>query len=496
LSAEEKRVLQDAAVLEKVFWSGGVSSIDGREGESLDGLLHSLERKGFVRRERRSAVEGQVEYGFRHVLVREVAYAQVPRAARAEKHAAAVAWIESLGRADDHAELIAHHCSTALELLRAAGTEPSLEGQDRARLAFRRAADRAFALNAFGPAEQYYAAALEVWPDDYDRPLVVFGLARAEYNLGTGGRRLEEAAEQLLRAELREQAAEAHAIAANAAWHQSEGEEVSRHLEQALALVEPLRASPSKAFVYSEAARQAMLAWRNDEAIEYGRRALELADSLDLPEARVNALNNVGVARFHMGEQEGLADLAQSIELANRVNSPGVARSLHNLSTLTYFVGDCPKSLELEEQAIAAAARFGIAPIWRVSRGMRPAYLIRVGRWDDAAAAIDEVLAEPADTSAAAGMAIEARGWLRTGRGEYAGGVNTQARLKTPPRPWPMDADRASSRRCYRLSDFGPWLSPRRGNSTRPGLSCSKPSSTPLSSAARSGRRLMSSTLG
>ena len=47
--------------------------------------LHALERKEFVRRERRSSVAGETEYAFAHVLVRDVAYAQIPRAARADE---------------------------------------------------------------------------------------------------------------------------------------------------------------------------------------------------------------------------------------------------------------------------------------------------------------------------------------------------------------------------------------------------------------------------
>jgi class 3 adenylate cyclase len=76
LPETEKQLLRDAAVLGKVFWSGGVSADDAAAA------LHALERKGFVRRERRSAVAGDTEYAFRHVLVREVAYGQIPRGAR------------------------------------------------------------------------------------------------------------------------------------------------------------------------------------------------------------------------------------------------------------------------------------------------------------------------------------------------------------------------------------------------------------------------------
>ena len=56
-------------------------------------------RAARVRRagERASSVAGETEYAFRHVLVRDVAYDQIPRAGRAAKHEAAARWIESLG---------------------------------------------------------------------------------------------------------------------------------------------------------------------------------------------------------------------------------------------------------------------------------------------------------------------------------------------------------------------------------------------------------------
>src|SRR5204862_891193 len=72
LPAEEKRVLQDAAVLGKIFWSGGVAVLTGLDEHSLSPALHALVRKGFVRRERRSAVAGESEYAVRHALVRAV----------------------------------------------------------------------------------------------------------------------------------------------------------------------------------------------------------------------------------------------------------------------------------------------------------------------------------------------------------------------------------------------------------------------------------------
>ena len=70
----------------------------GGDGQTSE-RLHSLERKDFIRGERRASVDGEQRFAFRHVLVRDVAYSQIPRAERAAMHVRAADWIEaSAGR--------------------------------------------------------------------------------------------------------------------------------------------------------------------------------------------------------------------------------------------------------------------------------------------------------------------------------------------------------------------------------------------------------------
>jgi len=166
LAPAEKRLLQDAAVIGKVFWPGAVAALGATSGrDELEGYLHGLERRQFVRRERASLVAGETQYAFTHVLVRDVAYGQIPRAARAGQHVAAAGWIESLGRAEDHAEMLSHHYLSALDLARGAGQDTAALAP-RARAALQAAGDRAVALNAFAAAAGSYRAALALWPQD------------------------------------------------------------------------------------------------------------------------------------------------------------------------------------------------------------------------------------------------------------------------------------------------------------------------------------------
>src|SRR5206468_5891770 len=129
---------RDAAVIGKVFWPGAVAALGDRSPFALEEPLHALERKEFVRRERRSAVAGETQYAFLHALVRDVAYGQIPRAQRVDKHRLAAEWIEALSseRSDDRAEMLAHHYREALVLAQAAGVDASaLRGPARTALA-------------------------------------------------------------------------------------------------------------------------------------------------------------------------------------------------------------------------------------------------------------------------------------------------------------------------------------------------------------------------
>ena len=141
LDRDEKELLQDAAVLGRVFWVGGLGTRARRGGgqRSIDS-----ERREFVQRERRSTVAGETEYAFRHALVREVAYEQIPRAQRGDKHRRVADWLETLGRSEDLAELLAHHYIAVLEY-----SEPDAELATGPHARLGEAGDRALALNAY-----------------------------------------------------------------------------------------------------------------------------------------------------------------------------------------------------------------------------------------------------------------------------------------------------------------------------------------------------------
>src|SRR6266516_2470323 len=88
-----RSVLLDSSVVGRTFWRGVLSALRGQR--ELDEALAALEVRDFIRRVPSSRVRGDIEYLFKHILIRDVAYATLPRSLRRERHAAVARYIES-----------------------------------------------------------------------------------------------------------------------------------------------------------------------------------------------------------------------------------------------------------------------------------------------------------------------------------------------------------------------------------------------------------------
>jgi class 3 adenylate cyclase/tetratricopeptide (TPR) repeat protein len=423
LPQEEKTLLQDAAVLGKVFWLGGV--VDARARGAAEAGLHALERKGFVQRARASSVADDTEYTFLHLLVRDVAYGQIPRADRAGKHRHAADWIESLGRPEDHAETLAHHFSSALDLARSSG-RPTDELAERARLALREAGDRASALNAFDAAARSYEAALELWPgEDPERPrlLLSYGTALA---LGheSGYDELANAARDLLKVGDREHAARAEILLADTRWRANQRDSAYEHLQRAVDLVEDMPTSATKARVLSEVSRFHMLGDRAEEAVRIGREALEMATALGLDEIRSHALTNIGTARSHLTDVEGIRDLEESIEISEQIGSPESLRAYNNLFASYATLGLLDQAAAAVRAGLPVADRFGSAgPNARFLRYELLHIAYWEGRWDETLELIEASLSEIGPEHHLSRWSFEMRGRIRLARDDVAGAL-------------------------------------------------------------------------
>ena len=292
----EKALLLDAAVLGKTFWVGALGNGD------VEARLRALQRKEFVRRERRSAVGRETAYAFAHLLVRDVAYAQIPRAERASKHETAARWLESLtDRSEDLAELLVHHYLAAIELMRAAGSDAT-ELVEPALGVLSDAIERALRLNAFARAQQYATTMLGLLgPDDPRRARALLMLAVAESDLGepAAAEHGTEAAQAFAAQGDITGAAEAETFLANAFWQVGRRDDVPCSCGASDCPTRDEPPSRAKAAAFVERSRLAMLAGNSHEAIDVGVDALELARQFADERLEARVLITLGTARGH-----------------------------------------------------------------------------------------------------------------------------------------------------------------------------------------------------
>jgi class 3 adenylate cyclase/tetratricopeptide (TPR) repeat protein len=431
LPAAEKELVRNAAVLGKVFWLGALKAVGGVERPEAEQLLHALERKEFVRRERRASVGGEVEYGFAHLLVRDVAYAQIPRAQRVDKHRLAAEWIELLAadRSEDRADMLAYHYVAALELAEAAGVgTEALSGP--ARRALREAGDRASALAALPTAVGLYSRALELWPaDDPGQPELVLRREEAVYRAGEPAdvEALEAAIERLLEAGEVERAVEGELITAISWWWMGRRDEADTHADRALALVRDAPPSPAKAWTLVERARLFMLAQTGAEAIEVGQEGLKLARELGLQLLEASALITIGITKGTSGDLAGgLEDLERGLDLAIRLKAPQqVQRGYNNLGELKIQNGQLDEVAALYKAARRFSEEFGLPGSLRWIAFQEAAFFFVTGDWDQAERLLDEFLAEVEAGSPHYGesSARPTRARLRHARGDTSGAL-------------------------------------------------------------------------
>jgi class 3 adenylate cyclase/tetratricopeptide (TPR) repeat protein len=104
LAPAERRTIQLGSIFGRSFRGAGIRALE----PGLDGVEDAIERlleKDLVRS------GGADTFGFRHILIREVAYQTLTRAERGRLHAAAAGWLEGLAgdREASLAELIGYH---------------------------------------------------------------------------------------------------------------------------------------------------------------------------------------------------------------------------------------------------------------------------------------------------------------------------------------------------------------------------------------------------
>ena len=189
LDHEHRAVVGRASVIGQTFYRDAVAELSaGADRAAVAGSLTALVRKELVRHAV-SDLAGQDAFRFRHLLLRDAAYAGLPKALRAELHERFARWLEAAAgeRLREHPELLAHHLERAYRLRAELGPVDergrALAGAAAGRLT--QAGRRALALGDMPAVAKLLQRAAELLPADAPgRPEVLVDLGAALLETG------------------------------------------------------------------------------------------------------------------------------------------------------------------------------------------------------------------------------------------------------------------------------------------------------------------------
>jgi class 3 adenylate cyclase/tetratricopeptide (TPR) repeat protein len=396
LSPDRKSMLADAAVVGKVFWAGAIAQMGERDLTEVIETLRELSRKELVRPARRSSIEGEAEYAFWHILARDVAYSQLPRASRTSRHVAAARWIESKApeRVEDLADVLAYHYATALELAQAAGRADQISELEAPALTFLSlAGGRALGLDTAAALSNLERALALAPPGHPERPEALVRYGEAAQQAG----RYSEAAETLEEAvtSFRDRgdvpaAARAMGTLTNVLSRLGDSRQWTLPFE-ALGLLEPLGPSAELVGALSDVAGADGNQGRSDGAIRVADRALDLAEELGL-DRPARALGFRGTARASLGDPGGLQDFRDAIELATEAGKGREVALLHNNFGFQRWSLEGPgASLDVLRDGIAYAKARGITEMLDVLTQTTLDVLVDTGEHDEVLNLADEM---------------------------------------------------------------------------------------------------------
>ncbi len=120
LSQVEKQVLQIASIIGRTFWLQAIVELatDLDIGTVLNTLDVLIQRDFIIETQKhaRIPIEHDRVFSFKHVLIRDAVYNNIPRTRRSQKHAQLALWLENTvaNNTEAFAELLAYHYQQAL----------------------------------------------------------------------------------------------------------------------------------------------------------------------------------------------------------------------------------------------------------------------------------------------------------------------------------------------------------------------------------------------
>jgi predicted ATPase/class 3 adenylate cyclase len=393
LSADERRLLGDAAVLGKTFTPASLSSLTGIDRGRLDELLGGLVRKEVLglQSDPRSPEHGQ--YGFLQDMLRHVSYETLPKQERRAKHLAAAAQLGAALSEDEVVEVVASHLVEAYRLDPDAADAAAL--REQAYQALQRAGGRASSLGASAEARRYFEQAADLADGPVDQASALFRAGEMAAAAGA----TDQVAPLFERAiALYEQAGDTHAAARVSSWlalaeHQAgRPEHGIERMERAYEVVGADEEDADLALLLTRLASAHWFAGNLERAEELNERALDIAEALSLPEMLIRGWINR--ARLVMPRRPEEARSLQELSLEIAVQNDllwQVGHAHFNLSDTGFQRDRYLESLGHLEQGLELTRRVGSRTFeWFALSEMTYA-LTMLGRWDEALARLAEI---------------------------------------------------------------------------------------------------------
>ncbi|HEU4354041.1 MAG TPA: tetratricopeptide repeat protein [Actinomycetota bacterium] len=387
LPEDEKAVLQDAAVIGRVFWVGAVAELTGRAIAEVRDALGRLRVKEIVVPHEPSSFSDELEFSFRHNLLRDGAYESLPKSLRADKHAGVARWAEHRAgdRADEIAELIATHLLEALRYLDELGeTGERRDGLRRSALRWTQAAgSRTSALWLRSEATRWFRET-ERLADELDVPAAErVGMIRAHMD---------------------------------ASWATDPITETERVLRRAIDIFTELDDPVGLGWAWAHLVIPMLLQSRDAEAEAAGRTAIEILEPLGESPELADALHRLGWYLWRRGRTEEAEPLARrAVEMSVRVDAKLVhAESMETLAVCLYQTGRTEEAIVAGEEAYRLAKEVGdFSALMRAYNNL-PSVLL------DAASDFrrgEEILHEGLEIAQRAGS-LSHQGWLTGSLGD------------------------------------------------------------------------------
>ena len=387
LTADERRLVEDGAVLGKTFTKHGLTALTGVSEDELEPLLAGLLRKEIlsVQADPRSPERGQ--YAFLQDIVKRVAYETLSLRDRKAKHLAAAGFLlGAAGDEDEFVEVVAAHYVDALE---AAPEAPDAgEIRDRAREMLVRAAERAGSLAAHAEAQRSFERAAELSED----PLEQAGLHERAGVMARNGARGEDSKHCFERAIALFGDAEAgHAMArvearlAETMWDLGRIEDGLERMNRSYELMASEQPDEDLATLAAQVGRFMFFGGQPELAEQRIEAALEIAEALRLPEVLAQALTTKAVILVSRSRrEEGLALMRFALETAREHDKPSAAsRASYNLADSLAQGDRFGEGTETVREGLAYARRVGNR-YWELAfLGQLYAFVV-LGAWDEA----------------------------------------------------------------------------------------------------------------